>query len=146
MDTLRREFLAGERPDHVLVYVAERAVDDADALAAHGEHVGDGVALVLEAERGRAVFERATGIGAMDFAGAAMDLEGDVDSDCTGGECPRAHPDEPEEDHGVRLLFAFAEEQNREVDGLYAEGDVIHAYAACDCGATYSDRWLAGER
>ena len=25
---------------------------------------------------------------------------------------------------------------------LYAEGDVIHAYAACDCGTTYSDRWV----
>jgi hypothetical protein len=145
MDTLRREFLDGERPDHVLVYVAEGAVDDPDALAAHGERVDDGVVLVLEAERGQTVFERATGIGAMDFAGAAMDTEGDVAPDCAGGDCPTAHPEDPD-DHPVRLLFAFAEEENDEAGGVYAEGDVIHAYTACDCGTTYSDRWVAGER
>ena len=24
----------------------------------------------------------------------------------------------------------------------YVEGDVMHAYAACDCGTTYSEKWV----
>lgn len=43
-------------------------------------------------------------------------------------------------------MFAFAEEQNGEVGGLYAEGEVIHAYVACTCGQRYSDKWVADEQ
>ena len=46
------------------------------------------------------------------------------------------------DDHDVRFVFAFVEDQNDSVGGLYADGDVMHAYAACDCGTTYSEKWV----
>jgi len=139
----RAAFLAGDRPDDVLIYLADGAVSDPDALASHGERAGDGVVLVLPGERARDVFQRAAGIDPMAFARRAMDTEGAVRADCAGGTCPA---DGPGGDHRARFVFAFAEEQNEEAGGLYAEGDVIHAYVACACGERYSDKWVAGER
>jgi len=142
MDEKREQFLAGERPDDVLIYLDERAVDGIDRLASVGEAVTGGVVLILPGEDGRAAFQRATGHDPMGFAREAMETEGTVAPDCTGGTCPENGHD----DHWPRFVFAFAEEQNEEVGGVYAEGDVVHAYALCDCGTAYSQTWLAGER
>ena len=46
------------------------------------------------------------------------------------------------EDEPRVVVVAVAEERNDSVGGLYAEGDVMHAYAACDCGTTYSEKWV----
>lgn len=146
MDSKRQEFLSGERPEDVLIFLSEDEVSNLDSLAEHGERVSGGIVIVLDGEQGRSVFERMVGIEAMSFAGAAMDTEGTISSGCIDGDCPSKHPDEPDADHQVRFLFAFAEEQNEDVGGLYANGDVVHAYAACTCGTTYSDRWVVGER
>jgi hypothetical protein len=140
----REAFLAGDRPDHVLIYLPDRTVSDPESLAEHGERVDDGTVLVLPGEQGRSAFQQATGVDPMTFAQRAMQTEGDIDHDCTGTTCPKAHADEDSEDHRPRFVFAFAEEQNEEVGGLYAEGDVIHAYAHCECDAAFSDRWVAG--
>lgn len=143
MESPRQAFLAGERPDDVLIYLSEDGVSNLDALSEYGERVSNGVVLVLDGERGRSAFERAVGVGPMSFAGTAMDIEGDIASDCTNGECPSKHPDEPDADHALRFLFAFVEAQKEDVGGIYADGDVVHAYAACTCGTAYSDRWVA---
>jgi hypothetical protein len=131
----------------VYVFLSEAELADAgesaELLAEYGEHVDGGVALVLAGERGRGVFSTAVGVDPMDFAGTAMGTEGDVDADLTGGTCPHAGDGD---DHELRFLFAFVEAENEEVGGLYAEGPVVHAYAACTCGETYSDRWVAGTR
>lgn len=140
MDDQRRAFLAGERPEDVLIYLSESAVSNSESLADHGESVDDGVVLVLDGEQGRSVFERVTGLPAMTFAGSAMDVDGEISGGCTSGTCPDADMDG---DHRIRVLLAFAEEQNEEAGGLYAQGDVIHAYAGCLCGTTYSDKWVA---
>ncbi|MFC6960743.1 DUF5807 family protein [Halocatena marina] len=145
MDSQRREFLSCERPEDVLIYLSESSVSNLDSLADHGEPVSDGLVLVLAGDRGRSVFERAVGVQPMTFAGAAMDTEGTISTDCTSGDCPSKHPDEPDSEHQVRFLLAFAEEQNDEVGGIYGDGDVIHAYAACTCNTTYSDRWVLDE-
>ncbi|WP_254766627.1 DUF5807 family protein [Salinilacihabitans rarus] len=137
MSDAREEFLAGERPEDVVLFLSEAAVDD-DRLAEFGERVDGGTLLVVDGERGRNAFRAATGVGAMEFAGAAMQVEGVVDDDLAGGTCPDA-PDGG--DHEVRFVFAFAEERNEEVGGIYAEGPVVHAYAQCACGTRYSDRW-----
>ena len=144
----RAAFLAGDRPDDVLMYFSESAVSGIDALADLGERVEDGVVLVVEGERGRGAFESATGLDPMAFAKDAMGTEGTVDPDCTGGTCPAAGggDDALPGAHEAKFVFAFAEEQNEEVGDLYAEGDVIHAYVACTCGETYSGKWVAGER
>jgi len=141
MPTAREEFLAGERPADVHIYLHEDAVSDVEALADHGERVEDGIVLVLGGEQARGVFQRATGIDPMGFARQAMDTDGDVDRDCTGGTCPAGGGD----DHQARFVFAFAEEQNQEAGGLYAEGPVIHGYVSCACGASYSEKWVASE-
>ncbi|PSQ33689.1 hypothetical protein BRD05_08325 [Halobacteriales archaeon QS_9_70_65] len=107
-------FLAGDRPDDVLVYLHEDGVGSVEDLLEIGTRVDDGVVLVLPGDDGRAAFESATGLDPMAFAGAAMDTDGDVGD----------------------------EEQNEAVGDLYAEGDVMHAYAACDCGTTYSEKWV----
>lgn len=138
-------FLDGDRPDDVLIYLPDRSVSDPDSLADHGERVADGTVLVLPGEEGRAAFQRATGVDPMTFAQRAMQTDGDIARDCTGGECPKAHSEEPAADHRVRFVFAFAEAQNEAIGDLYAEGDVIHAYAHCSCDAAYSDRWVVGE-
>jgi hypothetical protein len=130
----REEFLAGARPEDVALYLADAAVDG--DLGDHGEPVDGGTVLVVDGERGRAVFSRITGGDVMGFAGEAMGEEGTVGHELTGGECPDCDGD-------PRFVFAFAEEQNEEAGGQYAEGDVVHAYARCTCGAAYSDRWVA---
>lgn len=145
MDESLAAFLAGERPAEVAIYLASAVVDDPDALAAYGETVPDGVVMVVPGERGRRAFAAATGSEAMAFARRAMGTEGQVDGDLTGGTCPQATAgsDGDDDAHEVRVVFAFAEEQNEGVGGIYAEGDVIHAYARCSCGEYYSDRWVA---
>jgi hypothetical protein len=141
----REAFLAGDRPEDVLMYFADDAVSDVGAIADIGETVEDGVVLVVDGDQGRSAFQAATGLDPMNFARDAMDTEGTVDPGCTGGTCPAAG-DAPGDPHTARFVFAFAEEQNAEAGGLYAEGDVVHAYVACSCGTSYSDKWVAGER
>jgi hypothetical protein len=137
----REEFLAGERPDEVALYVADEHADP--SLRSRGLETGGGVLLVLPGERGRSAFEAGTGVQAMTFAGQAMGRDGRVADTLDDGECPEAGDGE---DHAVRFLLAFAEEQNEAVGGQYADGDVVHAYAQCTCGVAYSDRWVVGER
>ncbi|SEW15382.1 DUF5807 family protein [Natrinema salifodinae] len=141
MSDPREEFLAGERPEDVALFLADSYVSD-ERLEQFGDRVDDGTLIVVDGERGRSAFQAATGTGAMEFAKSAMNLEGIIDDDLTGGQCPEAPGDE---DHAVQFVFAFAEEQNEEVGGIYAEGDVIHAYAQCTCGTAFSDRWNASE-
>ncbi|MDQ2051047.1 DUF5807 family protein [Natronolimnohabitans sp. A-GB9] len=133
----REEFLAGERLDDVALFLADSYVSD-DRLEQFGEPVDDGIVIVVDGERGRNAFQAATGMQAMQFAKSAMELEGIIDDDLAGGSCPEA-PDDDE--HAVQFVFAFAEAQNEDVGGIYADGDVIHAYARCTCGTAYSDKW-----
>ncbi|MFC7209443.1 DUF5807 family protein [Natronoarchaeum sp. GCM10025321] len=140
MTEARAEFLAGERLEDVAFFLADRAVDEPEKLDGFGERVDGGHLLVVDGDAGRGAFQSATGTDAMGFAKDAMGTEGEIDRSLTGGTCPDG------EDHDVRFVFAFAEEQNEEVGGLYAEGDVIHAYAQCTCGTAYSHKWVVGER
>lgn len=134
------EFLAGERPEDVAIYLAEDVVDDLGKLADYGEEQGEGIVLVVPGESGRNAFSTVAGKDAMAFAKEAMDAEGEIDADLDGGTCPACGSDD------LDYVFAFAEERNEEVGGIYAEGDVIHAYARCGCSTAFSDRWVAGER
>ncbi|WP_254761999.1 DUF5807 family protein [Natrinema marinum] len=140
MSNPREEFLAGERPEDVALFLADSYVSD-DRLEQFGDRVDDGILIVVDGESGRSAFQAATGTGAMEFAKSAMSTEGDIDDALTTGQCPEADG----EGHAVQFIFAFAEEQNEEVGGIYAEGDVVHAYAQCTCGTAYSDRWNAGD-
>ena len=131
------EFLAGERPDDVALFVSQDYLDTEGKLAEYGEDVDGGVVIVAPGEQGRQLFAAGTGMQAMEFAKGAMDTEGHVDRRLSGGDAP---------DGGdVEFVFAFAEEQNEEVGGLYAEGAVVHAYAKSSGGATFSDKWVVGE-
>ncbi len=141
----RSEFLAGQRPEDVAFFLHEDAVENLDALEDYAETVEDGVILVLPGENGRNAFRKAAGTDPMELAQAAMDTEGTIEPDLTGGTCPVAEAD-PGANHTTRFVFAFAEEQNEEVGGIYAEGDVVHAYAVCNCGQRYSQKWVVGER
>ncbi len=139
-------FLSGARPDDVAIYLPEETLSGGKALleTEYAEPAPDGgVLLVVAGERGQSTFEEVTGTDPMTFAGSAMGTPGVIDTDLTGGECPNAI-DGPQE-HAVQFIFAFAEEQNEEVGGIYADGDVIHAYAQCACGETYADKWVAGK-
>jgi len=135
----REAFLAGERVEDVHIYLSDDAVSNPEPLEQYGERVEGGLVLVLDGEQARGVFRSATGIDPMAFAQEAMDTEGAVDPDCTGGTCPVGDGD----DHRARFVFAFAEAQNESVGGLYAGGPVVHAYVACACSTRYSDKWLA---
>ena len=134
-------FLTGDRPDDILIYLHEEGVGSMAELVEIGVRVDDGVVLVLPGEEGQAAFQRATGLDAMDFAGMAMDTDGEIADDCTGGTCP---DDDGSGDHYAKFVFAFVEEQNEAVGGIYAEGDVRHGYAACACGTTYSEKSVLG--
>ena len=138
-DALYEAFLRGDRPEHVLLYLHEEGIASIPDILEIGTRTDDGVVLVLPGPEGRSAFQSATGLDAMEFAGMAMQRDGDIDADCTSGACP----DDDGTDHYVKFTFAFAEAQNEDVGGLYAEGDVIHAYAACACGTTYSNKWVA---
>jgi hypothetical protein len=139
-------FLRGERPEDIAIYLPAETLSGTDELRqqAFAEETDDGVMLVVPGEEGQAMFEEVTGTDPMTFAGSAMGTPGHIDGDLTGGECPNAI--EGPQEHAVRFIFAFAEEQNEDVGGIYAEGDVIHAYAQCACGETYTDKWVVGER
>lgn len=155
----RSEFLAGERLEDVALFLAEDQLDEGGKLAEAGEEVDGGVVLVRPGEQGRKLFRAGTGQDAMEFAKEAMGeggsvdersssanqnakRSGSVDADLAGGECPAGEGPE----HEVKYVFAFAEAENPEVGGLYAEGDVIHAYAKCACGESYSEKWVVGSR
>ena len=147
------EFLVGERLDDVVFYVSDAYLDDDSRLRSVGSEVDGGVRLILDGETGRSAFQAGTGMGAMEFAKTAMDADGEIARTLDDGACPFADdPDAddagegPETDHEIRFIFAFAEAQNEEVGGLYAEGDVVHAYAHCTCGGSYSHRWVIGDR
>jgi len=144
------EFLAGERLDDVVFYLSDAYLDDDSRLRSVGTETDDGVRLILDGETGRSAFEAGTGMGAMEFAKTAMGAEGDIARSLDGGTCPFADgggdEDGPDDDHDVNFVFAFAEAQNEEVGGLYAEGDVVHAYAHCTCGESYSRKWVVGDR
>ena len=99
--------------------------------------------MIVDGESGRNAFEAATGTDAMGFAKTAMQREGEIVRDLTDGTCPNAEADSGGEEHEPQFIFAFAEEQNEDVGGIYAEGPVVHAYAQCACGTAYSDRWNA---
>lgn len=150
----RKEFLAGERPDDVAIYLADSVVDDPAVLAEYGQRLESGVLLIVPGESGRNAFSKATGKDAMAFAKEAMGEEGEIDADLAGGSCPACEEREADGTPGertgseneIRIVFAFAEEPNEEVGGIYAEGTVIHAYAQCACGTAFSQRWVAGER
>ncbi len=135
MTDTREAFLRGERPTDVALFLSESVVDDG-RLERFGERVDGGFVIVVDGERGRNAFRAATGMDAMEFAGAAMDVDGVVEDDLAGGRCPDG------DDHEAAFVFAFVEGRNEEVGGLYAEGDVVHAYAMCECDTAYSDRWV----
>lgn len=150
--TAREEFLAGERPGDVAIFLADEHLRNADALADHAERVEGGYVLVVDGERGRRLFPKVAGDAPMEFAQEATEREGSVERDLTGGVCPEGGGEEDagadtdaDADHAVRFVLAFAQEQADDVGGLYEEGDVIHAYARCSCGVAYSDRWVAGD-
>lgn len=134
------DFLAGDRPEDVAIYLDGEVVDDLGKLAEYGEESEDGIVLVVPGESGRNAFSTVVGTDAMAFAKEAMGEEGEIDADLAGGTCPDCDADD------VRFVFAFSEERNEEVGGRYAEGDVMHAYAQCGCGTAFSDRWVVGER
>ena len=136
------EFLAGERLEDVALFLADDQLDEAGKLADAGEEVDGGVVLVRPGEQGRKLFSAGTGKDAMEFAKEAMGEGGGVDADLAGGDCPAGDG----HDHEVKYVFAFAEAENHDVGGLYAEGDVIHAYAKCACGESYSEKWVVGSR
>ena len=150
------EFLAGERLDDVVFYVSDAYLDDDSRLRNVGTETDGGVRLILDGETGRSAFEAGTGMGAMEFAKTAMGAEGTIARSLDDGACPFADEDGAEDgdgnegrdgdDHAIRFVFAFAEAQNETVGGLYAEGDVVHAYAHCTCGESYSHKWIVGER
>jgi len=135
----RAAFLAGQRPDDVQIYLHEDVLSNPEALAAYGESVEDGIVLLLDGDEARSIFQEATGIDPMALAQDAMETDGTVERDCAGGTCPAG----ANRNHHPRLIFAFAEAQNEDVGGRYAQGPVIHAYVACACGERYSDRWAA---
>lgn len=140
--TDRTSFLAGDRPSDIAVYLHEQSLSNPDVLSEHAEAVEDGLVLVLPGDDGRSVIQSAAGFDPMALAQAAMDTTGDVAHDLTGGTCPAA-TDAPDESHTIEFVFAFAEAKNEAAGGLYAEGDVIHAYAACECGERFSEKWIA---
>lgn len=137
------EFLSGNRPDSVAIFLAQKTLDTDGRLAELGEPVDGGVVLVVPGDQGRRAFQAGTGTDAMEFAQSAMGQQGTVAPRLDGGTCP---DDGDDVDHAVQFVFAFTEEQNEAVGGLYAEGDVVHAYAHCTCGTDYSQRWVVGRR
>lgn len=139
----RDAYLAGERLEDVCIYLSDDVVSNPEALADHSEQVDDGLVMVIQGDSGRSAFQNAVGLDPMGFAREAMEADGEIDAALTGGTCPNAGDGD---EHEIRFLFSFAEAENEEAGDLYAEGDVIHAYASCACGQAYSDRWNVGAK
>jgi hypothetical protein len=131
-----QEFLAGERLDDVAFFLTDDYLDEEGMIANRGDDVANGVVLVEPGDKGRKLFTAGTGLDVMQFAQKAMSAEGYVERDLSGGESPEGSP--------AQFVFAFAEAQNEGVGGIYAEGDVIHAYAYAEDGTAFSDRWVVG--
>ncbi|SDX67890.1 DUF5807 family protein [Halobellus clavatus] len=137
-------FLAGERHEDVALYLTDQYLDSQGKLPKLGEAVEGGYVLVVPGDDGRQAFAAGTGMDAMEFARGAMEETGHISRSLDGGECPAADGDDAAA-HEVEFIFAFSEAQNEEVGGLYERGDVVHAYAHCACGVSYSDKWVVGE-
>ncbi|MFB6121641.1 MAG: DUF5807 family protein [Halobacteriaceae archaeon] len=137
MSARREAFLAGERPDDVAIFIDDAVVEG--DLSDAAERTDEGWLLVVDGESGRSVFQRLAGVDPMAFARQAGDNRTSVSRDLIDGECP------VDTEHTPEYVFAFVEAQNEDVGGLYAEGPVVHAYAHCECGTDYSERWVAGD-
>jgi hypothetical protein len=140
----RSAFLDGDRHDDIALFLSESYLDGQEKLRELGDPVESGCVLVVPGDDGRRAFSAGTGMDAMEFARGAMETHGHISRDLDGGECPERASD-TEASHAVEFVFAFSEAQNTEVGGLYTRGDVIHAYAHCVCGTSYSDKWVVGE-
>ena len=140
----RSAFLDGDRHDHVALFLSESYLDGQEKLRELGDPVESGCVLVVPGDDGRRAFSAGTGLDAMEFARGAMETRGHISRALDGGECPQRDSD-TEASHDVEFVFAFSEEQNEKVGGLYTRGAVIHAYAHCACGANYSDKWVVDE-
>jgi len=140
----REAFLAGDRPDDVAIYLADSFVDDLGRLEKYGVPTDDGILIVVDGESGRNAFHAATGMDAMNFAQGAMGTESEISHELTDGDCPDADDDG---EHAVEFVFAFSEDEKDpdEFDGIYTEGDVVHAYAHCTCGTAYADKWVVDD-
>lgn len=136
------DFLAGERLDDVAIFLADDYLDSDGKLTEIGTTVDGGVVLVVSGDKGRSAFSSGTGMDAMDFAQTAMNVDGEIAPNLDGGTCPESDGD----DHSVEFIFAFAEAENEGVGGMYADGDVMHAYAHCTCGTSYSHKWVLESR
>jgi hypothetical protein len=130
------EFLAGERLDDVAFFLTEDYLDENGMIANRGEDVENGVVLVEPGEKGRKLFSAGTGLDVMQFAQKAISTDGHIERDLSGGVS--------EDGEAALFVFAFAEAQNEGVGGIYAEGDVIHAYAYGEDDTAFSDRWIIG--
>ena len=151
-------FLAGKRLDDVVIVISDADLDDDSRLRSVGTEFDGGVRLILDGETGRSAFQAGTGMDAMEFAQTAMRTKGEIARTLDDGTCPFAGEreargevdaeadNESADDHEIRFVFAFAEGQNADVGGLYADGDVIHAYAHCTCGESYAHKWVVGDR
>lgn len=136
-------FRDGNRHDDVAMYLSDAFLDQGSKLYEMGETREKGVLLIVPGEKGRNAFQAGTGMKAMEFAGAAMDREGDIAATLDAGHCPDTGA-ETDSSHDVEFVFAFTEPENPDVGGLYADGDVLHAYAHCACGTSYSHKWVIG--
>lgn len=139
--TSREEFLAGERPDDIAFFLHRSAISNDESLPDSAETVENGVVVVRPGETGQRIVESLVGIDPMKLAQQAMDTQGRIDHTLAGGTCPDSDEDG---EHTTKFVFAFVEGQNEDVGGLYAQGDVVHAYGKCSCGVAYSEKWVAG--
>lgn len=136
-------FRDGDRHDDVVIYLSDAFLDPGSKLYEMGEAREEGVLLVVPGEKGRDAFQAGTGMEAMEFAGAAMDRDGDIAATLDAGVCPDTSV-AADDTHELEFVFAFTEPENPDVGGLYADGDVLHAYAHCACGTSYSHKWVIG--
>ncbi|MFB6254969.1 MAG: DUF5807 family protein [Halobacteriaceae archaeon] len=133
------EFLAGNRPNDIALYFANSFLDNPENLSDYGVSVANGVILIVDGSTGRSIFNEVTGMQPMQFAQRAMQTSGSIESSLTSAECPNSTASN---NHFIKFLFAFVEEEKNNIDGIYDQGDVMHVYAFCSCDTAFSDRWV----
>lgn len=133
-------FIAGEKPKHILLYHGIGAGKLPDQAAKLAHDIEDGHVMVLPAAMAQEIADKVLIPDLSTFSERSRERGGAIESFLTAGTCPEAMDNG--KGHTLEQIFAFVQPKDELLGGIYAKGDVMHAYALCSCQTYYSDRWV----
>ncbi|WP_254280489.1 DUF5807 family protein [Haloarcula marina] len=139
------QFIAGNRPGHIMLFQHENATSLPDDASKVAKNAAEGKMIIQPAVMARDLIDKVLVPNISQFTELSQKRQGNIEPYLTSGDCPEANSNH-DEDHIIEQLFAFVQPKHNSLGGIYADGDVMHAYARCSCQVHYSDRWVIASK